>query len=99
VELRVAEVLAAERVQGADKLLQLRVHLGTEERTVLAGVAQYYEPDALVGRKIVIVANLAPRKIRGVVSHGMILAADAGEDGGVAILSPDGNVPPGSRVR
>jgi methionyl-tRNA synthetase len=100
IELKVAEVLAAERVQGADKLLQLRVSLGTEERTVLAGVAQFYEPETLVGRKIVLIANLAPRKIRGVVSHGMILAADAGEDGnGVAILSPDKDVPPGSRVR
>ncbi len=100
LDLRVAEVLAAERVPGADKLLQLRVSLGTEERTVLAGVAQFYAPEALVGRKIVVIANLAPRKIRGVVSHGMILAADAGEDGGgVAILSPDGDVPPGARVR
>src|SRR5207253_4390269 len=87
LELRVAEVLAAERVPGADKLLQLRVTLGTEERTVLAGVAQFYEPETLVGRKIALIANLAPRTIRGVVSHGMILAADAGEEGGgVALL-------------
>jgi methionyl-tRNA synthetase len=100
LDLRVAEVLSAERVAGADKLLQLRVNLGTEERTVLAGVALAYAPETLVGRKIVIIANLAPRKIRGVVSHGMILAADAGEEsGGVAILSPDKDVPPGSRVR
>jgi methionyl-tRNA synthetase len=96
----VAEVLSAERVAGADKLLQLRVNLGTEERTVLAGVALAYAPETLVGRKIVIIANLAPRKIRGVVSHGMILAADAGEEsGGVAILSPDKDVAAGSRVR
>jgi methionyl-tRNA synthetase len=100
LDLRVAQVLSAERVQGADKLLHLRVNLGTEERTVLAGVAQFYEPEALVGRKIVLIANLVPRKIRGVLSHGMILAADAGEDGGgVAILSPDKDVPPGARVR
>jgi methionyl-tRNA synthetase len=100
LDLRVAEVLSAERVAGADKLLQLRVNLGTEERTVLAGVALAYAPETLVGRKIVLIANLAPRKIRGVVSHGMILAADAGEEnGGVAILSPDKDVAPGSRVR
>ena len=100
LDLRVAEVLSAERVPGADKLLQLRVSLGTEERTVLAGVAQFYEPESLVGRKIALIANLAPRKIRGVVSHGMILAADAGEEGGgVALLSPDKDVAPGSRVR
>src|SRR5204863_5831481 len=90
LDLRVAEVLSAERVAGADKLLQLRVNLGTEERTVLAGVAPFYDPETLIGRKIVLIANLAPRKMRGVVSHGMILAADAGEEGeGVAILSPD----------
>jgi methionyl-tRNA synthetase len=100
VELRVAKVLSAERVAGADKLLQLRVDLGTEERTVLAGIAQFYDPAALVGRSIVLVANLAPRKIRGITSHGMILAADAEEGGGgVALLSPDQELPPGSRVR
>src|SRR5207248_344612 len=77
LDLRVAEVLSAERVAGADKLLQLRVSLGAEERTVLAGVAPFYQPEALIGRKIVLIANLAPRKIRGVLSHGMILAADA----------------------
>lgn len=97
VELRVAKVLSAERVAGADKLLQLRVDLGTEERTVLAGIAQFYDPDALVGRSIIMVANLAPRKIRGVVSHGMILAADT-EGGGAALLAPDQELAPGSRV-
>jgi methionyl-tRNA synthetase len=100
VELRVAKVLSAEPVSGADKLLQLRVDLGAEERTVLAGIRQYYTPESLVGRSIVIVANLAPRKIRGITSHGMILAADAGDAGGiVAVLSPDQELPPGSRVR
>jgi methionyl-tRNA synthetase len=100
VELRVVKVLAAERVAGADKLLQLRVDLGTEERTVLAGIAQFYEPSSLVGRSVILVANLAPRRIRGVTSHGMILAADAEETGGgVALLSPDQELPPGSRVR
>jgi methionyl-tRNA synthetase len=98
VELRVGKVLTAERVAGADKLLQLRVDLGDEERTVLAGIAQHYAPEALVDRSVILVANLAPRKIRGVTSHGMLLAADA-EGVGVALLSPDKELPPGSRVR
>ena len=84
VELRVAEVLSAERVPNADKLLHLRVSLGDEERTVLAGMAEYYEPEALVGRKVIMVANLAPRKMRGLVSQGMLLAAEG--DGKVSLL-------------
>ena len=75
VDLRVAQVLVAERVPKADKLLRLEVDLGYEKRQILAGIAQYYEPEKLVGRKIVIVANLAPRKMRGLESNGMLLAA------------------------
>lgn len=97
VELRVAEVLSAERVPKADKLLHLRVSLGDEERTVLAGMAEYYEPEALVGRKVVMVTNLAPRTIRGLVSRGMLLAAES--DGTVSLLQPDQDLPAGSRIR
>jgi methionyl-tRNA synthetase len=75
VDLRVAQVLVAERVPKADKLLRLEVDLGYEKRQILAGIAQYYEPEKLIGRKIVIVANLAPRKMRGLESNGMLLAA------------------------
>jgi methionyl-tRNA synthetase len=75
VDLRVAQILVAERVPKADKLLRLEVDLGYEKRQILAGIAQYYEPEKLVGRKIVIVANLAPRKMRGLESNGMLLAA------------------------
>ena len=75
VELRVAQILVAERVPKADKLLRLEVDLGYEKRQILAGIAQYYEPEKLIGRKIVIVANLAPRKMRGLESNGMLLAA------------------------
>ncbi|MDE3186670.1 MAG: methionine--tRNA ligase, partial [Acidobacteriota bacterium] len=75
VELRVAQVLVAERIPKADKLLRLEVDLGYEKRQILAGIAQYYEPEKLIGRKIVIVANLAPRKMRGLESNGMLLAA------------------------
>jgi len=97
VELRVAEVLSAERVPKADKLLHLRVSLGTEERTVLAGMAEYYEPEALVGRKVIMVTNLAPRKMRGLVSQGMLLAAEA--DGKVSLLQPDQDLPAGATIR
>jgi methionyl-tRNA synthetase len=75
VELRVAQILVAERIPKADKLLRLEVDLGYEKRQILAGIAQYYEPEKLIGRKIVIVANLAPRKMRGLESNGMLLAA------------------------
>lgn len=98
VDLRVARVLAVERVPKADKLLQLKVDLGDEQRTVLAGIAEHYAPQELVGRSLILVANLAPRTIRGVVSHGMLLAADA-EGAGVSLLAPDKELPPGSRVR
>ena len=75
VDLRVAQVVSAERVQGADKLLKLIVDLGTEKRQILAGIAKAYSPESMIGRKIVIVANLHPRKMRGLESNGMLLAA------------------------
>ncbi|MGH9599265.1 MAG: methionine--tRNA ligase subunit beta, partial [Terracidiphilus sp.] len=85
VELRVAQVLVAERIPKADKLLRLEVDLGYEKRQILAGIAQYYEPEKLIGRKIVIVANLAPRKMRGLESNGMLLAASL--EGGAPVLA------------
>lgn len=97
VQLRVAEVLSAERVPKSDKLLHLKVSLGDEERTVLAGMAEYYEPEALVGRKVIMVANLAPRKMRGLMSEGMLLAAEA--DGKVSLLQPDQDLPAGATIR
>jgi len=85
VELRVAKVLVAERVPKADKLLRLEVDLGYEQRQILAGIAESYAPESLVGRKVVIVANLAPRKLRGYESNGMIVAASV--EGGKAVLA------------
>ncbi len=85
VELRVAKVLVAERVPKADKLLRLEVDLGYEQRQILAGIAESYTPESLVGRKVVIVANLAPRKLRGLESNGMIVAASV--EGGKAVLA------------
>jgi methionyl-tRNA synthetase len=81
VELRVAQILVAERIPKADKLLRLEVDLGYEQRQILAGIAEAYTPESLVGRKVVIVANLLPRKMRGLESNGMIVAASLGEHG------------------
>jgi methionyl-tRNA synthetase len=98
IELRVAKVLTAEKVAGADKLLQLQVDLGDEQRTILSGIAQHYSAEEMVGRSVILIANLAPRKIRGIMSHGMLLAADT-EGGGVSLMKPDKELPPGSRIR
>ncbi|QHS50663.1 methionine--tRNA ligase subunit beta [Edaphobacter sp. 12200R-103] len=81
IDLRVAKVLVAERIPKADKLLRLEVDLGYEKRQILSGIAQWYTPEDLIGRRIIIVANLAPRKMRGLESHGMLLAASHGKDG------------------
>ena len=98
VQLKVAEILAAEPVPNATKLLRLTVQIGEEEtRTILAGIAEYYTPEELVGRQVVVVANLQPRKMRGIESQGMLLAADL--DGRAILLKPDQVVPVGSRVR
>ena len=96
LELRIARIEAAERVSGADRLLKLSVSLGDEKRQLVAGVAQHYAPEALIGRQIVVVANLEPATIRGVESQGMLLAATG--DGVLALLSPDSEVPDGARV-
>jgi methionyl-tRNA synthetase len=98
VDLRVAQILVAERVPKADKLLRLEVDLGYERRQILAGIAQYYEPEKLVGRKIVIVANLAPRKMRGLESNGMLLAASL-EDGAPVLAGFLEEVPLGARLK
>jgi methionyl-tRNA synthetase len=98
VDLRVAQVLVAERVPKADKLLRLEVDLGYEKRQILAGIAQYYEPEKLIGRKIVIVANLAPRKMRGLESNGMLLAASL-PDGAPVLAGFLEEVPLGARLK
>jgi methionyl-tRNA synthetase len=98
VELRVAQVLVAERIPKADKLLRLEVDLGYEKRQILAGIAQHYEPEKLIGRKIVIVANLAPRKMRGLESNGMLLAASL-PDGAPVLASFLEEVPLGARLK
>jgi len=99
VELRVGTVLTAEKVEKADKLLRLTVDIGTEVRQIVAGIAKAYLPETLVGRKVVIVANLAPRKLRGIESQGMIVAASFGEEGHPALASFLEEVPNGSRLK
>ena len=97
IDLRVALVLAAEAVPKSKKLLKLRVSLGAEERTVLAGIAEHYAPADLVGKKVVVVANLQPARLMGVESQGMILAGSV--EGALGVLTPDRDLPPGAKVR
>jgi len=99
VDLRVAQILVAEKVPKADKLLRLEVDLGYEKRQILAGIAQHYEPEKLIGRKIVIVANLAPRKMRGLESNGMLLAASLPPDGAPVLAGFLEDVPLGARLK
>ena len=98
VDLRVAKVLAAEKVPNSRKLVKLSIDVGTEQRTLVAGIAEAYEPEQLVGRTIVMVFNLKPAKLMGIESNGMVLAASP--DGGKpTLVGFDADVPPGTRVR
>jgi methionyl-tRNA synthetase len=97
VDLRVARILDAAAVAGADKLLKLTLDLGTETRTVFAGIKSAYDPSALKGRLTVVVANLAPRKMKFGLSEGMVLAASS-EGAGPFLLSPDSGASPGMRI-
>src|SRR5215470_2825023 len=97
VELRVATIKAAEPHPKADRLLVLKIDLGTEERQLVAGIRAHYTPEELIGKQIVVVANLQPAVLRGVESQGMLLAASDGER--VIVLSPEKSIAPGSKVR
>jgi methionyl-tRNA synthetase len=97
LDLRVAQVTAAEKIQGSKKLLKLQVDLGGESRQIVSGIADAYEPESLVGRKVVLVANLKPAKLMGVESFGMVLAASL--DGKAVLCTFDRDVPPGTKVK
>src|SRR5262249_56535333 len=99
VDLRVGQIKVAEKVKGADKLLRLEVDLGTETRQIVAGIAKAYAPEKLIGRKIVIVANLQPRKLRGLESNGMLLAASVGEEGAPVLAGFLEDVPVGAKLK
>ncbi len=98
VQMRVAEIVSAEAVPKTDKLLKLELKIGEESRTVVSGIAQSYDPADLPGRRVVVVANLKPAKLRGIVSQGMILAAED-DDGNLALVEPDKQLPSGAIVR
>jgi methionyl-tRNA synthetase len=98
VDLRIAKIVKAEHVEGADKLLKLTLDAGNGTRTVFAGIKSAYDPAKLEGRLTVMVANLAPRKMKFGVSEGMVLAA-SGESPGLYLLSPDSGAQPGMKVK
>ncbi|MBM4399051.1 MAG: methionine--tRNA ligase subunit beta, partial [Candidatus Cloacimonetes bacterium] len=96
LDIRVVQVLEAEAVPETEKLIKLKIDLGDSTRELVAGVALSYKPEELVGKKVVILANLQPRKIRGIVSNGMILCAK--DEDGLSILVPERDIPSGSIV-
>ncbi len=96
IELRTGIVTASEKVKKSKKLLKNQVDLGTETRQILSGIAQYYSPEDMVGRQVIVVTNLAPRKMAGEISEGMILCAEHGDQ--VVLVSPDDKLPAGSVV-
>ena len=97
LDIRIGKVKTAEKVEGTDKLVKLIMDMGDEERTLVAGIADVYNPEELIGKEIPVLANLEPRNIRGIESQGMILAADV--DGKPVLLQPDKEIPAGSKVR
>jgi methionine--tRNA ligase beta chain len=97
IQLRVAQIVAAERIEKTDKLMKLEIDLGDERRQIVAGIAAAYEVEQVVGRRIIVVANLKPARIRGVESNGMLLAGDL--DGRPILAGFDEDVPLGTRVR
>lgn len=100
LDLRVAEVLACEKVENADKLLKFTLKVGEETRTVVSGIAKFYaDPQSLIGKKLVLVANLKPKKIRGIMSHGMLLSAATADDRMLELVQITGATPHGSQVR
>ena len=96
LEIRIGKILSAQKVEGTDKLLKLEVDMGKEKRQLVAGIAQYYKPEELINKQIPVLVNLEPRKIRGVESQGMLLAATEGE--APILLHPDKEVSSGSLI-
>lgn len=101
-DLRVGKVLSVEDIEGADKLYKLKISLGKEERTLVAGIKEFYEKKALKGKKCIVFTNLEPKTMRGVESKGMLLAAvsydEEGNEKEVRLLQPDADIEPGSRI-
>jgi len=98
LDLRNAEILEVEEIPGADKLYKLKIDLGTETRTLVAGIKSYYTKDELIGKRIIVFANLEPRTIKGIKSHGMLLAVSNEDHSEVKLLQPDGAMELGNKV-
>lgn len=98
LEIKIGKILSAEKVEKSEKLLKLQVDFGSEQRQVLSGIAQFYQPEDVVGKECPFIVNLEPRTIMGLESQGMIMAADPG-DGSAVLLHPDKDTIPGSKVR
>lgn len=96
LDIRVAEVLEATRVPNTDKLIEAKVDLGDEVRTIITGLIPQYQPEELVGRRIIVLVNLEPRRVRGVTSHGMLLAVEW--EGQIGLLTVDKDAPKGARI-
>ena len=98
IDLRNAEILEVEEIKGADKLYKLKIDLGTETRTLVAGLKQNYTKDELIGKRIIIFANLEPRTIKGIKSQGMVLAVSNEDHSEIKLLQPDGSIELGNKV-
>ena len=98
LDIRVGTILECQKVPKADKLLQFKIDDGLETRTIVSGIAKHYQPEELAGKQVCFIANLAPRKLKGIVSEGMILSAE-NNDGSLAVIMPGREVKPGSEVK
>ena len=95
--MQIAKVIACEKVEKSDKLLKSTVKIGEETRTVVSGIAKFYSPEEMVGKKVVMITNLKPAKLRGIVSEGMILCAED-KEGNLKLLAPEGDIEDGSGI-
>ena len=98
LDMRVAEIQTVENIEGADKLYKLEVSIGEELRTICAGIKEYYSHDELLGKKIIVLTNLKPRKLRGIESEGMLLAAGNSDHTKISLITPDQEIEVGSKV-
>ncbi len=97
LDIRIGKIISAEKMKGTEKLLKLDIDFGSEKRFIVAGIAEFYQPDILIGKEVPILMNLEPKSIRGIESHGMLLAVDV--EGKPVLLQPESEVPPGSIIR
>ena len=97
LDLRIAKIIEAQRIKASDKLIKLQIDLGNEQRQIIAGIGKVYTPEELIGKLIIIVSNLEPKKLLGEESNGMLLAASNEEE--ISLLMPDKEIPPGSIVK